>query len=568
MRWILLCLALVAAAAYYWGDRTGVSDSPDPKEQLQIEPSLQPAEPTESVTMMPLSRDVPGPGDSVEVELVEPAVTEYAGGELTESDRAYKAVLDRLLRRTLVYDANLGHAARELAVQHSLLEGLVPQHIVEFLLHSAGAIDKSVVQAFTATSGDDMTAIEKRLSDLLDVHAANRPLTRVGIGEAYIPGARRSRHIAILLSHRQVEIAPTPRQVPLGSQWVMSGILPPDHDEASSLVLRPNGILEAIPITVVDRRFTLTVAVGDAEGTMHVSVGAEGPHGHTPMLQVSVEVGRDVPLVLASRLLPGESDIEGPTTAESLAFDLLNRDRKAHGLSPLIRDEELDRVARRHSVDMRDNGYFGHYSHQSGYHSDRLMEAGFRSGYSAENVAKGPSIHGAQAGLMHSLGHRRNILRKETTHVGLGVSGNRTGGRTVWWLTQLFAVPVERVRRGDGVEVLSRRVQALRKEKNLPPFTLDSELAAIAREGVTELASGGGKGVPQRLLSDIRRRFPQWSGLMVWAASTTNLSTLSLPVQLQESSASRLGIAVYQHPDHPNGLTGVVIVTSGGRSSE
>jgi uncharacterized protein YkwD len=504
---------------------------------------------------------LPPPGSAVEVELVEPPTQEYGSAPMTESDLAYQAVVRGLERRDVVYDANLGAAARELAVQHSLLGGLVPQHIVDFLLRSSGAIDRSVVQAYQATAGDGMDAVEKRIRSLLSSHTEKSPVTRVGIGEAYIPGGKRPRHIAILLSFREVEISAALRSVPPGARWTLTGVLPPNFEEASALILRPSGVLETVPLTTEGRRFALSVEAGEEKGTLHVSVGAEGPYGHTPLLQVPVEVGRGVPRVLVSALLPDETDIEDADEAERLAMEVLNADRQRYGLSLLIRDTRLDQVARQHSVDMREHSFFGHYSPESGTPGDRLSNAAYRTGQYAENVAKGPSIHGAQSGLMHSLGHRRNILNKRLTHVGIGVAGQRKDKQTVWWLTQVFAVPVQRVTSADGRETLLQRIQSLRARAGEEPLVRDDALDTVARQGVKELAAGGSKGIPERLVADARKRFPRQGRLFVWAASTSDMETLTLPSQLFASATSRLGIAVHQYPDHPHGLIGVVLVT-------
>jgi uncharacterized protein YkwD len=563
--WVGVIVGVVYLLTQYGRVGTPAAPSSSPTAMPVTEGAVGPTTETLPVLLDPSS---PPPGSSVVVELVEPPAQKYAAASMTESDLAYQAVVRGLDRRDVVYDANLGAAARELAVQHSLLGGLVPQHIVDFLLRSAGAIDRSVVQAYTATAGDGMDAVEERIGSLLSSHTEKNPVTRVGIGEAYIPGAKRSRHIAILLSFREVEISPALRSVPVGARWTLTGVLPPNFEDASALIHRPNGVLETVPLTTEGRRFALSVEAGDEEGTLQVSVGGEGPHGHTPLLQVPVAVGRGVPRVLVSALLPDETDISESDEAEDLAMDVLNVDRKRYGLSLLLRDTRLDQVARRHSVDMRDHSFFGHYSVESGTPADRLSSAAYRTAHSAENVAKGGSIHGAQSGLMHSLGHRRNILNKHFTHVGIGVAGQRQGEKTLWWLTQVFAVPVERVTSTDGRESVLKRIRTLRARAGQEPLERDDALDNVARQGVLELAAGGGQGVPDRLIADASKRFPRLGRLFVWAASTSNMETLVLPSQLFASATRRLGIAVYQYPDHPHGLIGVVLVTLGDGGGE
>jgi uncharacterized protein YkwD len=249
------------------------------------------------------------------------------------------------------------------------------------------------------------------------------------------------RVLGILLSHRELDVAPAPRRVAPGETWTLTGVLPRGVTDPKALVLRVDGKLEEVPVTTVDRKFRLAVDAGDAAGEIQISLGAIGPTGHAPLLQVPIEVGRDLPSSLETRLPPDESNIRTDEEAEALAFELLNADRARFGLPQLKRDRALDAIAKAHSADMRDHGFFGHTSPSSGGPGDRLKAAGY--GYTAygENLAMESSLHGAEAGLLASLGHRRNLLSKHVTRVGVGVARRAENGRAAWHLTQLFARP-------------------------------------------------------------------------------------------------------------------------------
>lgn len=501
------------------------------------------------------------PGEPVLIELTEGAAARYADARPTEADEVYAAVVEELGRPEVVYDPGLGRAARELAYQHSVIGGLVPQDIVDFLLRAAGAVDRSVVQGYTATGGDDLTAVRKRLNGLLG--PKRDAILRVGVGEAWIVGAKRPRYIAILISRRQIDVGPAPRRVELGAQWVLNGTLPAGYEEPSALVLRPEGHMEPVEVNTSGRRFSVIVDAGRTSGTIQVSVSATGPHGPGPLLQLPVVVGVDLPEVFESYTAPDESGLSSPVEAEKKAFALLNADRARYGIAALRRDSRLDEVARAHSLDMRDNGFFGHYSVETGTPSDRLAAAAYKVALHGENVASGPSIAGAEAGLMRSLGHRRNILQGRFTHVGIGVRGQRDGARIQWYLTQMFATPVGDIDPTAASRRLYERMAEWRRDEGAGTLERIGRLDRIAESVVGAVAEGQTDGVASKALESAKRAGLTRNGAFAWVGSTVDLDALELPAQAVDEGYPRVGVAVDQLPDHPNGLIGVVILFAG-----
>jgi uncharacterized protein YkwD len=124
------------------------------------------------------------------------------------------------------------------------------------------------------------------------------------------------------------------------------------------------------------------------------------------------------------------------TTAEQQVLQLANEARASSGLGPLTCDPLMTTVARAHSQDMCDQGYFSHTSRDGRSPFDRMREAGVRFGAAGENIAQGqrsPSeVHTAW---MNSPGHRMNILGGAYRRLGVGLS--ECGGRMYW--TQVFA---------------------------------------------------------------------------------------------------------------------------------
>ena len=120
---------------------------------------------------------------------------------------------------------------------------------------------------------------------------------------------------------------------------------------------------------------------------------------------------------------------------ERSALNLLNSDRERYGLAPLTLDPALCRIARIKSEDMRDNQYFAHTSPTYGDAREMLRHFGYSFAAAGENIANHATVEKSQAALISSQGHRRNILSKTYTKVGIGVATDKNG---FVYLTQIF----------------------------------------------------------------------------------------------------------------------------------
>ncbi|HMQ35877.1 MAG TPA: CvpA family protein [Chloroflexaceae bacterium] len=120
---------------------------------------------------------------------------------------------------------------------------------------------------------------------------------------------------------------------------------------------------------------------------------------------------------------------------EARMLELLNEERAEAGLPPLAMDPALTEVARRHSQDMFERGYFAHVSPDGVTPFDRIEQAGIGYAAAGENLALAPTIERAHTGLMESPGHRENILRPLFGRVGIGVVD---GGPRGLMVSQVF----------------------------------------------------------------------------------------------------------------------------------
>lgn len=130
--------------------------------------------------------------------------------------------------------------------------------------------------------------------------------------------------------------------------------------------------------------------------------------------------------------------VEAPaidTLAENQMLDLLNDERRRAGLNALVRDATVDDVARAHSVDMLQRGYFAHENLDGLSPFDRMRLGGIRFTAAGENLALAPTVVLAHQGLMDSPGHRANILNPQYGRVGIGAARADGRGRV---FTQTF----------------------------------------------------------------------------------------------------------------------------------
>ena len=130
-----------------------------------------------------------------------------------------------------------------------------------------------------------------------------------------------------------------------------------------------------------------------------------------------------------------------PTTSTTSAiewevFELVNAERAKYGLSALSWADDLSRVARGHSRDMIDRGFFDHTNPDGRSPFDRLRLAGISYRTAAENIAYGQRTPEAVMNAwMNSPGHRANILNANVKEIGVGAAVS--SGGTIYW-TQIF----------------------------------------------------------------------------------------------------------------------------------
>ncbi|MCP3960246.1 MAG: hypothetical protein GY719_20580 [bacterium] len=171
---------------------------------------------------------------------------------------------------------------------------------------------------------------------------------------------------------------------------------------------------------------------GDFE---HVGIGVARHRGRPVVTLVMALAKRTVEWRQAAPL----ADLPA---VRALVLATVNEIRRAHGRDPLTADGMLDVAAQRHAEDMQRRGYYDHDSPEGESSRQRVKATGYKGARTVgENIAKGlftpdEVVHR----WMNSSGHRRNILTKRVTEMGLGVAVgvNEADELEVLWV-QVFA---------------------------------------------------------------------------------------------------------------------------------
>lgn len=140
--------------------------------------------------------------------------------------------------------------------------------------------------------------------------------------------------------------------------------------------------------------------------------------GSTPVAPlVAGQSGAPVIYPLPYRLPEPETNWD----LELAALNLINQERVAAGLRPLMPHATIRRAARAHGSDMFAFGYLSHVSRDGRNPEQRVKRLGVRVRMVGENLAYAQDVRAAHEALMASAGHRQNILLPKYRLIGIGV---------------------------------------------------------------------------------------------------------------------------------------------------
>ncbi len=125
---------------------------------------------------------------------------------------------------------------------------------------------------------------------------------------------------------------------------------------------------------------------------------------------------------------------------EQRLFELVNRERAAHGRAALHWDERAHGFARAHAADMAGGGYVGHRAPDGAALVVRVERAGVSAWTTRENVGHAGGPGEVHLAFLRSPGHRANLLADDVTHGAVGVAPDpRAPGD--FYVTEFFLSP-------------------------------------------------------------------------------------------------------------------------------
>lgn len=252
------------------------------------------------------------------------------------------------------------------------------------------------------------------------------------------------------------------------------------------------------------------------DGTLGPNV-AQAPPGST--------VGPAIP-----RPGPAQAAQSGVTHSDEIEraiLDLVNVERAKVGAGPLQADNALQATARAHSDDMFVRGYFAHDDPDGLSVADRIGD-GHRQliGLTGENIWTGTNLDLSDQNKtatsimndwMHSSSHRDNILKKNFTHLGVGVA---IKGQDVK-ATQNFAVVVALINQavpsqlhsGESLNLNAQPVGSGLAPDRFEFFSSDEGMAVGGSRPIAGAAVPESKDLPSGIYK-LRFIFPQ--GMSYW----------------------------------------------------
>ncbi|HZS26220.1 MAG TPA: CAP domain-containing protein [Candidatus Angelobacter sp.] len=152
------------------------------------------------------------------------------------------------------------------------------------------------------------------------------------------------------------------------------------------------------------------------------------------------------------------------TSAESELYSLVNEERKSRNLPLFAIDDQLTNAARKHTWELARMGKLSHQFPDEPDLKTRLAQAGGKFDAVAENVAESDSVQNAHIELMHSPGHRANLLNPAYNAIGIGIVEK---GEQIY-VTEDFSHRVPEQTRENIESQIFKQVNHVRSQSGLP----------------------------------------------------------------------------------------------------
>jgi len=234
--------------------------------------------------------------------------------------------------------------------------------------------------------------------------------------------------------------------------------------------------------------------------------------------------------------------------AEQEILRLVNAERQSRGLAMLVFDEHLQQAARKHSALMAASGEVEHVVGGESKLSLRL--GGLRFDACGENVALSAAASLAHTALMHSPGHRANILDAQYNALGVGVIRTSKG----IYVTEDFAHRLPEVSVDEAETQMATNLNRMRRSVGMP--ILNRVSAPELRGRACEMAANDRVNPHAGMLS---RRVS--NSVAFTALDLTQVSESLGRLQWQQASGFSVGACYRSSASYENPVFWIIVVT-------
>ncbi len=298
---------------------------------------------------------------------------------------------------------------------------------LHFLLQQHEVMD-AVVQA-VAVRSSSREQVRQRLGDFLEQRARLGELTHYGVG---LKASAAGDVVTLVMVRRRIKVEAVMTTGEGGPLRICAKRI--SGESPRVFVTTPQGNVLLREPVLPDPQFCVRFPAV-ARGRYQVEMMIDGPLGPEVAALFPFYVGVPRPRLPVQKIYPHQEIRQQEVETKLLLW--INQRRAQAGLDPLEPHRVLARVARNHSRNMIQNGFFGHSSPAQGTLKRRLQAAGLAYEEASENLAMSTSAARAHDSLMASPGHRRNILDPKMTHVGVGADFDSR--QSLLYVTECFA---------------------------------------------------------------------------------------------------------------------------------
>jgi uncharacterized protein YkwD len=275
-------------------------------------------------------------------------------------------------------------------------------------------------------------------------------------------------------SYISEEVISTPPEKMSSPAKISFTIKPSIEIETTGYITKPDGFVEEIQLPKNLDIYTYSYSPSSS-GTYIVEINnSEG----VAVVNHPVYIGNKIPLLpdfFDKNQRTYFTDTVSLDTMRDEMLNYINDTRRRYGLVELVLSEDLNTLAQIHSDDMVNNNYFSHTDLNGNTSEDRRKILGISTPV-AENMAKEVSIIFAHEGLVRSGGHRKNILEKEWTRVGIGITKTKNDGGYLIVTEEFSTEAITAETLTSMKEDLFATINEERTKNGLSALTLDTTL--------------------------------------------------------------------------------------------